>query len=399
MNVVACVVSVKSNSISEGRLQHSELGSIWSEFEPALYEWMLKLCEEFDLIARVADKEVSLVPCLLPECEPVGKEMHEWTTSIEAHAATMTIKEFKVTYTFEYLPAGLFNRFQVRLFQYCDDESLIWKHGFLLTKNAHRALVQHLVEELTIEIRVRGTKPANIVFVIHEVLESLINDSYKGIQYDYSFPCAVCVDTAASDPSMFSSSTLLRALQMRAPFLQCSKAFHVVSLQEMFAIMPVGGGSGGGANLDLHLAYSLGDLKRLRKQLKYDIFFWYCADDCSSSSTSSKTPKERDQDNARLIDPLAVIESLQAQTKYTVWYTRSPREQKFELITQSIKQAKLVVIAISDQFDKDEQSIRVICQIVAPFQSNLFELVIIIIGRQGEVILTYFSFFNHIFVF
>lgn len=63
----------------------------------------------------------------------------------------------KVIYTFNYLPgrsddkreivlilflysAGLFNRAQVRLFQF-SDKSTIWRHGSLLVKNNHRAVI------------------------------------------------------------------------------------------------------------------------------------------------------------------------------------------------------------------------------------------------------------------
>jgi hypothetical protein len=38
------------------------------------------------------------------------------------------------------LPTGLFNRIQVRLFQY-GDNSTIWKNGSLLFKNNHKALI------------------------------------------------------------------------------------------------------------------------------------------------------------------------------------------------------------------------------------------------------------------
>lgn len=65
----------------------------------------------------------------------------------------------KVIYTFNYLPgifnlnsyiiiifffyvciAGLFNRAQVRLFQF-SDKSTIWRYGSLLVKNNHRAVI------------------------------------------------------------------------------------------------------------------------------------------------------------------------------------------------------------------------------------------------------------------
>ena len=51
------------------------------------------------------------------------------------------VRETHIVYTFDYLPAGLFNRAQVRLYQF-SDSSKMWKHGSILTKNNHMALVQ-----------------------------------------------------------------------------------------------------------------------------------------------------------------------------------------------------------------------------------------------------------------
>ena len=51
------------------------------------------------------------------------------------------LKESKMIYHFTYLPAGLFNRLQVRLFEFSDSKC-IWKRGSLLKKNNHLALVQ-----------------------------------------------------------------------------------------------------------------------------------------------------------------------------------------------------------------------------------------------------------------
>ena len=56
---------------------------------------------------------------------------------VEDHAG---FRETKMHYVFEYLPAGLFNRVQVRLYQF-SDSSVIWKKGSKLVKNGHHALM------------------------------------------------------------------------------------------------------------------------------------------------------------------------------------------------------------------------------------------------------------------
>lgn len=175
------MVSVKESPIKEGKLKHKDIPIIWKNYDTSLHSWILQLTEEFDLTYRVENKTanednaISIVPCMLPDDEP----QLDWSDINEYYIHSNDTKEFHVLYSFEYLPAGLFNRAQVRLFQYADT-STIWKYGVLLKKNNHHALIKTNVENSTIEVRVQGLKPENIVFLIHEVFENLINESFNG---------------------------------------------------------------------------------------------------------------------------------------------------------------------------------------------------------------------------
>ncbi len=124
---MACVVSVKESCIEDGKLKHSEISIIWKDYEESLRPWMLKLTEEFDLTFPVGEMGVSIVPCLLSEEEPV----YEWPELTSRKKSR--IKEFQVLYTFSYIPTGLFNRMQVRLYNYA--ETTMWKNGSILRKN------------------------------------------------------------------------------------------------------------------------------------------------------------------------------------------------------------------------------------------------------------------------
>ncbi|CAF0705574.1 unnamed protein product, partial [Brachionus calyciflorus] len=328
------IVSVKETCIQDGKFTHDKIAEIWKDYEPSLHEWMLKLTEEFDLTFSIPDKNLTIVPCLLSETEP----KIEWP-EID-HKSPIKIKQFKVTYNFDYLPIGLFNRIQVRLFQYADN-SLMWKKGSLLNKNSHLALISQSKNALSIQIKVQGVKPENIVYVIHETIEILINEYFNGLKYDFSFPCPECVESQTNEPYLFSSSLLIRANEMKAPFLQCCKYFHAVSLQEMSTIMPLDDSS----NLDLNLEYSIRDLKQLKNSFKYDILFWHCVEDCKL-------------DNSKSINPLTVIESIKSHG-FKVWYTTNPNEGKFDQITSIIKQSKLIIFGISDNFSQDEKCVQI----------------------------------------
>lgn len=299
IDVMACIVSVKKTFIIEGRLKHSKIAEIWNKYDSDLHEWMLKLTEEFDLTFFVPQLNESIVPCLLPEMEPE----HFWpqiSTNLKSK-----VKEYQVIYTFTYIPAGLFNRIQVRLYNYADSSS-IWKTGSLLKKNNHMALIKQI--DLSIEVKVHGIKPENIIFIIHEVIETLINESFHGIKYDYSFPCPDCISEQFSEPCFFSSGFLRRACDYKAPFIQCNKYFHSISVQEMLSVMPVEGTS----TLDLSLGNSLRDLTQMKKGLKYDVLFWYCGKD----------------DVKEQISPVDIIEKIKQNKMYNIWYSKDPGRKK-----------------------------------------------------------------------
>lgn len=61
----------------------------------------------------------------------------------------------------------------------------------------------------------------------------------------------------------------------------------------MLATMPIEGAS----SLDIYLQYSLRDLAHLKTTFKYDILFWYCADDIKTS----------------VIKPSAIIDAIQRE--------------------------------------------------------------------------------------
>lgn len=41
-------------------------------------------------------------------------------------------------------------------------------------------------------VKVQGPRPENILFLVHEVFEALINESFHGVKYDFSVPCPDC---------------------------------------------------------------------------------------------------------------------------------------------------------------------------------------------------------------
>ena len=54
-------------------------------------------------------------------------------------------------------------------------------------------LFLHVRSDRNLLVKVHGPRPENILFLIHEVLESLITESFQGVKYDYRIPCPDCI--------------------------------------------------------------------------------------------------------------------------------------------------------------------------------------------------------------
>ena len=63
----------------------------------------------------------------------------------------------------------------------------------LMTRNKHRALLEALPDQLDIHVYVQGCQPENLTFMLHDVIDALVKNGYKGIKYDYSLPCPDCI--------------------------------------------------------------------------------------------------------------------------------------------------------------------------------------------------------------
>ncbi len=47
-------------------------------------------------------------------------------------------------------------------------------------------------------MKVQGSRPENMLFVIHEVFETLILESFHGVSYDFFMPCQDCIKTVSN---------------------------------------------------------------------------------------------------------------------------------------------------------------------------------------------------------
>ncbi|XP_061180809.1 uncharacterized protein LOC133189455 [Saccostrea echinata] len=335
VKVMACVVSVRASAIqkNDGRFEHSQLDAVWEKYDADLRPWLLSLTEEFDLTFPLPGQPLNIVPCLLPMEPP---EEFRWPDLDPL--SSDGISENKIVYKFVYLPGGLFNRLQVRLFNFSDGK-MIWKKGSYLQKNQHLALIQQNSDR-QLTVTVQGPRPENVLFLIHEVLESLITESYHGVTYDYYLPCPDCIAKGSDsfrNPYLFKASIIKKGKNMNAPFLQCTENFHTVAMTQLLAIMPDDRNS----DFDIHLQNSISALQSINNDIEYDVAVLYCQADI---------PPKGKKD---LINPKEVKNDLLAWN-YSVWMPESVTPDRVSEMTLQLKNSKVVVCCMSDQFEKDE---------------------------------------------
>ncbi|XP_064625808.1 uncharacterized protein LOC135486696 [Lineus longissimus] len=328
VDVMACVVSVHNSCIKEGRLRYEDISKIWSDYPADLHDWLLSLTEAFDLTFPLPDQKVNIVPCLLPQGQPefAWPEMQPGDGTRQA----------KILYRFDILPAGLFNRVQVRLYQISDSSSM-WKRGSLLRKNDHIGLMI-MRGGSEVLVKAQGVRPENIIFLVHEVFESVIFEFFKGVSYEYLIPCLDCMKNACENATMFSSTILRRAIMLKAPFIQCHSSFHSLPISDVQGCMPPE--MSDDFNLQFHM--TMKDLDRMHDSFSYDCGFIYCQADVP-------------QEGSEAIHPIRLVKDLQTmENGYKCWHNEDLQSLPLNDVLKNIGDCKCIILFISSNFTRDD---------------------------------------------
>ncbi|KAK7485956.1 hypothetical protein BaRGS_00022822 [Batillaria attramentaria] len=187
-------------------------------------------------------------------------------------------------------------------------------------------------------------RPENIIFLVHEVIESLIEESFHGVSYDYLIPCPDCVMKEGTlEPSMFEGTLVKRAKEHPAPFLQCRKYFHTISMAQLQEVMPADSAS----DFDAHLQHSIMALQQLNSDMAKDVAILYSAWDVPANAETDK------------VHPAWIHEDLQKEGEkegFTCWYPEDVENTSVEDMMLALKNCKVVVALVSDNFERDSKS-------------------------------------------
>ncbi|CAD5120946.1 DgyrCDS9496 [Dimorphilus gyrociliatus] len=327
IDVMACLISVHETSIIEGKLMHKDLNKIWSPsiYPEELHIWLLRLTEEFDLTFPIKNEPASIIPCLLKIEEPkeIKTFFHEKIGENETRA--------KMVFRFDYLPTGLCNRAQVRLYQFSDDANM-WKNGSFLVKNRHRGVLKQ-TDKNTVIIDARGPQPENILFLVYDIFKNLIQETFVGVKYDCYISCKECIHQGSTDPCLIPYTRIKRAIDLKIPFLQCTDNFHTLSITELKGMLPPETTS----DFDFHLENDVRNLRKLRSQFDTYVVFLF----------SSK-----DLNNQTFENTFKIISNEIKNSGVSIKMVDESCESNIQNTILTLKEAKDILFLMSDHFLK-----------------------------------------------
>lgn len=327
INVMACLITVHENAVSHGRLYHKDMELVWpiEQYAKDIHNWILRLTEEFDLTFPVKNDKASLIPCLLPSDEPESLTQF-FHGKLEKNETRM-----KMIFEFDYLPDGLCNRAQARLYQFSDGAN-VWKNGSILFKNRHKGVLIK-TDENTILVDARGPQPENILFLIFDVFKNLIHETFTGVKYDCLISCKECIFQGSLEPCLVPHSRIKKAIDLKIPFIQCTDNFHILSITELKGMIPPETAN----DFDFHLENDIRNLRKIRSQTDPYIVLLFSSHDLKNKQFEVTLKKISSEVKSAEIAIRMLDESCERDIQETIF---------------KLKEAKYILALMSEKFLK-----------------------------------------------
>ena len=221
---IGYVLADELTAESKGELQHSRLREIWYEhneptferYDPSCHPFFLRLMEKFDISYRFPEEPASLVGQLVPYEQP-GLPWLLDSPLPEDH------RELKAICKMDDEPPGLVPWLTVRNHRFASGR-LHWRKGLFLAHQGQQALIE-LKTPTELVIQVRGEAPDHFFSILRDSLEYLIDQRWKGLDYDLLVPCRGKQESGDPCDNTFRFEDLVR-LRGRMPTYPCIRCLE-----------------------------------------------------------------------------------------------------------------------------------------------------------------------------
>lgn len=182
--VFSTVITTKHGYLRTGVLEEQKLyDQLWREYPKATHNVLMELFQQFDLCYRILDDKGQqtgevMIPATLPTTKPSDVQ------SLLPGKET-SVYQFERRYAFEFMPAGLFSRYLVRVMNEADPLRY-WRYGCLVQEKGTQtfALIEFKPQSNLLSIVVRSGSDASQLFCkLTELFEFILHHSFKEAIY------------------------------------------------------------------------------------------------------------------------------------------------------------------------------------------------------------------------
>lgn len=216
----AVYAAIDSDEIlkSDGSFSFDTISKTWAylSYDPQVHPYLLKAMIKYELCYSIEENEYT-IPQLLPERKP----SFYWPTN----------DIFKFRYRYEFMPAGIVNRFTVRNHCLIRDD-IKWRYGVVIKDDFSEALIASDPFSKSILIEIYGKNKRDMLGMIRSEITK-INKSLKSPKVFEEVPCG------CEDPFVFDYNFLRRCIAEGHSKILCYKCTKYVNLNEILSEVPL----------------------------------------------------------------------------------------------------------------------------------------------------------------
>lgn len=229
------ILDNKSITETNGRFTLRDVRGIWIEQKfQSKHLQLLQLMKKFELCFQLSNSKHYIAPALLPTEHPILEYFDEKNKTTNKYT-WITNDNIIFEYHYNFMPAGVFTRFMVKMHNYID-RNFYWRNGVYLTYEQSNARVLNDPLRRKINIRLNGANPKQFLTIIrfyfNEIHRNLNNPNVKEM---IPCSCSACID---NDPELIEHRAIIKARKMGITDIQCRKSFENVSVAKLINGIP-----------------------------------------------------------------------------------------------------------------------------------------------------------------
>ena len=238
-----------------GFFTKSDIERVWNnEFYKLMHDELIALMTKFELCYSIDGNEFNYI---VPELLQRNKPSYKWEKE----------NNLAIKYEYEFMPKGIITRFIVRIQEYIESQSLVWREGVILKRGDNtRAEIIQTYGKREFLIKIYGGEKKDFLAVILYNIDK-INNSFKNIKVKKLVPCN-CKDCVGNIAPYYYEYEFLKRLQNRdIRTHRCINSLEEIKINSL--LDNTFGASTSINKIKTYVSYSKDDNELVKKILKH----------------------------------------------------------------------------------------------------------------------------------